>query len=104
MDEVTQLISFFVSFCFGFFFYFCTVFHFIVIKKGSILLQYVSTLVFILDGVLLYLFLMYLINQGIVHIYFLILVFIGFFIGSFLQKNVKFTNFWKKYIGKWMLK
>lgn len=100
MDEVTQLISFLVSFFFGFLFYFFTKFHFYMIQKLMILFQYLWTFLFILDAVLLYIFILYYINQGVVHVYFLSFVFLGFLGAYFLRKNVKFTLFKNKFIGK----
>ena len=92
MDESIQLFSFFASFVFGFLIFFCTQFHFSVCSKLSIFMQYLYTFIYMIDIALLYVLLLYHINNGVVHVYFLIVFGIGFFSALFLQKNVKLTD------------
>ncbi len=100
MEETLQLLSFFISFVFGFFFHLCARFHFKVSDKYPILLKYVSTFLFLLDGVLFYLLLLYYLNGGVLHIYFLFFVFLGFFLYGYLQKRVKLCSFLTKCVDK----
>ena len=105
MDEVTQLLSFLVSFCFGFFFHILTNFHFKITDTYSLLMRYVTTLLFVVNLVLMYVLCLYYLNDGIIHIYFLIFVFLGFLGYGFLHKNVNLRKVLPskiaKYIYKW---
>ncbi len=100
MDEITQLISFFVSFLFGMGFHFFSDYHFKIISKYSMWFQYLITFLFIIDTVLSYILLMYHVNYGVFHVYFLAFVFLGFFMFSFLQKNIKLKTFFQNQITK----
>ncbi len=104
MDEVTQLLSFLVSFLFGFGFHFLTQFHFKVTETYPMFLKYVTTLLFILNIVLIYLLSMYYLNCGVIHIYFVFFVFLGFLFYGFLQKYVNFKNILPKKIAKYIYK
>lgn len=93
MEETLQLLSFFCSFLFGFCFSIFTCFHFKVSEKYPTFLKYISTFLFILDVLLAYLLIMYYLNNGVIHIYFLVFVFLGFVSFHFLSKNVKYRHF-----------
>ncbi len=104
MDEVTQLLSFFVSFCFGFFFHILTNFHFKITDTYSVLMRYITTVLFVIDIVLMYVLSLYYLNNGIIHIYFLIFVFLGFFAYGFLHKNVNLNKVLPRKIAKYIYK
>lgn len=93
MDEVTQLLSFFISFLFGFGFHILTRWHFKVTDTYKTILRYITTILFVFNIVLFYVYIMYLINDGVIHIYFLLFVILGFFVFGILQKNVKLNLF-----------
>ena len=76
------------------------VFHFKVVNKYSMFIQYLFTFVFILDVVLGYIFMLYHLNSGIVHIYFLSFVVLGFIFFQYLHKSVKV----KKILHNWIAK
>jgi len=100
MEETLQLLSFLVSFLFGFIFHLFSNFHFKITDRYSILLKYIATFLFLLDAVLVYILILYYLNGGILHIYFLIFVFLGFFLFGILQKRVKFTDVLSTFIAK----
>lgn len=104
MDEVTQLLSFFVSFLFGFCFHFLTRFHFKVTETYPMFLKYFTTLLFVLNIVLMYLLGMYYLNSGVIHIYFVFFVFLGFLFYGFLQKYVNFKDILPRKIAKYIYK
>ena len=105
MDEVIQLFSFFVSFCIGFVFSIVTKFHFKLVDSYPKILQYLLTFLYVIDFVLLYVILMYHINGGVIHIYFLAFVFVGFFCSEVVQKNFHFkNNFLFQFFTKWKKK
>jgi len=104
MEETLQLLSFLVSFLFGFFFHILTQFHFKVSEQYPILLKYLSTFLFILDIVLFYILILYYLNGGVLHTYFLFFVFFGFFLYGSLRKCVKLKDFLTSVIDKFLRK
>lgn len=89
MNYKLQLLSFLVSFLFGIFFYFTSLLNHKIIKKHSIVLQYMITFIYILDISLLYILLMYKVNYGIIHVYFIGMLFLGFVFGWFYCKHFR---------------
>ena len=89
MNYKIQLVSFLVSFLFGIFLYFTSLLNYKFIQKLSIFIKYVVTFVYIVDVALLYVLFMYKINYGVIHIYFLLLLFCGFLFGFFYSKKLR---------------
>lgn len=100
MSASIQLFTFFVSFLYGILFSFLTRWHFHVILSNSIFMKYLSTILFMVDVVLGYVIIMYQINQGVIHIYFLMFVFFGFLLEHVLHKFVKLPKFVQSILGK----
>ena len=100
MDEVTQLLSFFLSFLFGFSFHILTKWHFKISETYSTIMKYFTTILFVLDIVLLYIYFMYHLNDGVIHIYFLFFVAFGFVVFDILQKHVKLHFFLPSKVAK----
>ena len=93
MDEITQLFSFLLSFLFGFGFHILTRWHFKISETYSLVMKYLTTILFVINIVLLYVYLMYLLNDGVLHIYFLLFVFFGFVTFDILHRHVKLEFF-----------
>ena len=89
MEETLQLLSFLVSFLYGIFFGIVEVIHYRLTKNYHIIFKYLTTLFFVIDISLGYLLIMYHINQGVFHLYFMFFSFLGFFLSFPLQKYVK---------------
>lgn len=100
MDEIIQLLSFLFSFLFGFGFHIVTRWHFKISETYSISMKYLTTILFVINIVLLYVYLMYQLNDGIIHIYFLLFVLFGFVVFDILQKHVKLSSFLPSKIEK----
>lgn len=104
MENQLQLLSFFFSFFFGIFFSLVSRFHYGFISSLKKWLRYLLTLLFILDISLLYLILMYSINSGVIHIYFIILAMVGYiiekYVNQFVKNHVNFRRFVDKVIRK----
>lgn len=97
MNYKLQLLSFLVSFLFGIFFYFSSLLNHKLIKKHSMVFRYIITFVYILDISLLYVLLMYKVNYGVIHVYFIGVLFIGFYTGWISCKHFrKFCKVKKK--------
>ena len=89
MNYKIQLISFLFSFIFGIFFNLVSKLNYKIVAKYPKLLRYIITMVFILDVSLLYVICMYRINYGVIHIYFILVLFIGFFCASLYGKKLR---------------
>lgn len=78
MDSYIQVVSFLLSFIHGAIFYLLTRFNNYILENKHKFFKFLVTLVFIVDIVILYVYLMYKINSGNFHIYFSIVVVLGF--------------------------
>ncbi len=87
MNSNLQLISFIVSFGFGIFFYYLTILNFYLIKKFKVIIQHILTFIYTIDMTIIYIIIMYHLNKGYFHIYFIIMVFIGFFTGFIIKEK-----------------
>lgn len=97
MDYKIQLLSFLVSFIYGIFFYFTSILNYKLIRRFKVWIKYIITFVYMINIAFLYLLLLFKVNNGNVHIYFLIMTFLGFItankIISLVKKNVKLSEF-----------
>lgn len=98
MDSYTQLLIIFISFTYGILFYLLAKYNLWMIKNLNTFLKYLFTLLFIVDIVIIYIYIIYKINQGIFHIYFLISLFLGYLLMSYFFP--KFANYINKLITK----
>lgn len=89
MNYKIQLISLLFSFIFGVFFYLSSLLNYKLIKKHHIIVKYLITFVYIIDIALLYVLFMYKINYGIIHIYFIVLLFLGYYFGYFYTRKIR---------------
>lgn len=78
MNYKLQLLSFFASFLFGVFFSFANEVHYTFVKRQRKVLQFFLTFFFIVIMVLLYITIFYYLNHGIFHIYFLLVMLLGY--------------------------
>ena len=88
MHANLQLISFLVSFIFGICFYFLTILNFYLIDNLKLFLKHILTLIYTIDITIIYIIIFYHLNKGYFHIYFILTVFIGFFIGLLIHKKL----------------
>lgn len=79
MNSYVQVISFLVSFIYGIAFYLFARFNKFMLSNKNNVIKLLVTLVFVIDMVILYIYLMYKINFGIIHPYFVLVVILGFF-------------------------
>lgn len=78
MNSFTQLFIIFISFIYGMIFFLLTKYNLLITKKLNTFLKYLITFIFITDIVIIYIYLIYKINLGIFHIYFLLCMFLGY--------------------------
>jgi len=88
MTSQLQLISFIVSFIYGIIFYFITTINFKLIENLKLIIQHILSFIYVLDMIIIYIIIFYHLNKGYFHIYFILIVFIGFFIGFIIHKKI----------------
>jgi len=89
MSLEVQLQSFIYSFVFGFFFSFTVNLNYRYLFSGKKVMKIIMNLLFIFVHVLLYFILLKMINSGVLHIYFLGFVLLGFGFGNYYTKRVR---------------
>ncbi len=91
MNIYIQVISIFISFIFGVIFSILTNINYRYLFSRNRIFKIFFTVIYVLDGALFYFLIMKKINNGIIHVYFLLFVALGFIFG--------FTNL-SKYVYK----
>lgn len=102
MNSYIQVISFLISFVYGVIFYLFTRFNKFMLSNKNNVIKLLVTLVFVIDMVILYIYIMYRVNFGMIHPYFVAVVLIGYIAMIFLYD--KCIVFIKKYLRKIRLK
>ena len=87
MNSNLQLVTFLVSFIYGIIFSFITILNFKLINNLKRYIQHIITFIYVIDMTIIYIIILYHINNGYFHIYFILLVIIGFMLGLFLYKK-----------------
>lgn len=104
MDAKTQIVILLVSFLYGIFFYYFSLFNGKIILNKSRVFRSLTTILFMYNVVLLYVIVVYKINRGIFHIYFFLMIILGFLVGykvkKYLLNNVKWRGFVAKFKKK----
>ena len=90
MNNYIQLISLVISFIYGILFFFLTKIHFDIVEDLKSVYKHFLTVLYTLDMIIIYALILYKINDGYFHIYFIVLVLLGFLIGYLY--NVKISQ------------
>lgn len=98
MDSLTQIISFIVSFVYGIGFYMLAKFNKSILYAKKDIWKFIVTFIFIIDIVILYLAILFKINKGTIHPYFIITLIFGFVLGNCILNLLK--NICKKCVNK----
>ena len=83
-----QLLTLFISFLYGIFFYYLTCLNFKLIDNIKVIIKHVITFIYVLDIAIIYIIILYKLNKGYFHIYFIGMVFVGFFTGYIIRQNI----------------
>lgn len=78
MNANIQLISFVISFLYGIFFNLLTIINFKLIENIKVIYKHIITFVYVMDMAIIYIIILYNLNKGYFHIYFILTVFIGY--------------------------
>lgn len=89
MSLEVQIQSFIYSFAFGIFFSFMINFHYRFLFSGKRSFRLVFNLLFVVVHVMLYFLFLKMINSGVIHIYFLMMIFVGFLFGNYYTKKIR---------------
>ena len=89
MNIKLQLITFIFSSVYGFIYFYLVKLNRRLTKENKTIIKYIDTSLFTLDSVLIYVVINYKINEGYFHIYFIIILIIGFSIAYYTEKSVK---------------
>lgn len=97
-----QLWSFLYAIFSGWIFYVLSYFNYKIVKNYKVIWKYIITIVFVIDFDLLFLLGLYIINEGILHIYFLLILVISFFVSVKLMPKLKnrIKKLWKRCYNK----
>lgn len=98
MNSLLQVVSFLVSFLYGVSFYLLSRFNKYITENRKIIFRFIITLIFIVDIAILYIYILYKINHGYFHIYFLATVVIGFVVTHVFYRKIK--SMCKMYVKK----
>ncbi len=88
MSAKLQLITFVISFLYGILFYFLTILNFKLINNLKVYLKHIITFVYVIDMAIIYIIILYHLNKGYFHIYFILTVFLGFIVGAILKSKL----------------
>lgn len=88
MSLKTQLLSLGFSFVFGFFFMLLIKFNYKFLFLSKKLIRIIGSFLFVFDMALLYFLIIKIINNGILHIYFLFMLLLGSYAGYSLLKYI----------------
>ena len=91
MNSRLQIITFIFSFIYGFIYFYLVKLNRYLTSSNKRLIKYIDNILFTLDSVLLYVVINYKINSGYFHVYFILILFLGFILANYTQNGVKST-------------
>ena len=89
MNLELQIQSLIFSFVFGLFFSLMFNLFYKYLFRGKVFFRIISNFIFVMANTLLYFLCLKLINNGIIHIYFIIMLFLGFILGNKKTKTIR---------------
>lgn len=84
-----QIQSLIYSFVYGFFFSILLNYNYKFLFKSNNYYKIIINILFILDNVLLYYIILKYINNGVIHVYFFIMIVLGVIFGNYYSKKVR---------------
>lgn len=91
MNSYLQLLTIIISFLYGIIFLLLTIFNKKIIYNLKSYIKYIISIIFVIDIVLVYIILLYKLNKGYFHIYFILSLFIGY-IAAYLFYKYKWCK------------
>ena len=97
MNVKTQIISLLYSGLMGVVLYLLSYLNYKIVYKNNVIWKYILTFIFVIDYSLLYIIGLYYINDGVVHIYFIMLVILFFYASvKLMPSTLKIDNFFNE--------
>lgn len=87
MNSYIQVICLVVSFLYGIFLYFSNHFNYNILKDKNIVVKIFGNILYILNATLLYILFLYKMNYGILHIYFIFFIVLGYVLMSVKKRK-----------------
>ncbi len=87
MKPLYIILIFFISFIYGVLFFILSLLNYKLFNKFSLFFKYLVTLLFSFDIAIIYLLIVYKINYGIFHVYYLIFTILGFLVAYKLKNR-----------------
>lgn len=87
MNSYVQLFCLVGSFCYGMFMYYCNKIHFYFIHNKMILVRFIGNLLYVFNMSLFYVCVLYKVNNGILHLYFILFLLVGYFFVSVKKRK-----------------
>lgn len=87
MNSYVQLFCLVGSFCYGMLLFYFNKIHFFLIHHKMFLLQIFGNLLYVFNMSLLYVCILYKVNSGILHVYFLLFLLAGYFFVSVKKRK-----------------
>jgi len=100
MDAITQIIVLLISYIYGFFFYYFAKLNNKIIKTKKKIYRSITSILFMYNIVLIYIIIIYKINNGIFHIYLFFMIILGFFSSIKITKRMKINVKLRSFIAK----
>ncbi len=99
MSSGIQLISLSISFLYGILFYYLSTLNFKIINNLKNIIKNIITVIYVFDISIIYVILLYKINNGYFHIYFILILFLGYFVG-YITNNIYLSKIYVKIKSK----
>ncbi len=87
MNSYTQLFSLLISFGYGILIYYLNIFNKKIVCHKNIIIKVIINILYVFNMSMLYVVLLYYVNNGILHIYFVFFILLGY--GYFCVKKCK---------------
>ncbi len=88
MNSYVQLICLILSFGYGILLYYFNQFNYRIFINKNIVLKIIGSLLYVNNATLLYIYLLYRINSGILHIYFILFIVLGYIFSSVKKRKL----------------
>ena len=93
MNAKEQIIVLLFNFIYGFIIYFVSILNYRLIKNETLILKIMITFLFLVDFTFIYLAIIYKLNYGMFHIYYIIMFILGYILSINVKKRVNKTIF-----------
>lgn len=98
MNILSQITALCFNFVFGFIIYYAVILNYLFIKNEVLILKILISFLFLIDFTVLYIIIIYKLNYGLFHIYYIIVFVLGYILSITVKNHVKIMIMKKKTI------